>query len=105
MLDFFTSIWQWLLSFPDKVSAAFDYLIIELQIVYYDLMASMVESTVSFIEAFTNSTTYLSTFENSYGLLSLDTRYALDVLNIPEAVILIISAMSLRFAIKLIPGI
>ena len=105
MIDFFTAIWGWLLSLPDKTSAAFDYLMTELKIIFYDLLTASVDSAVSLFTSFTSSTTYLSTFESSYGLLSLDTRYALDALNIPEAVILIISAYSLRFAIKLIPGI
>jgi len=105
MLDFFTTFWHWLLELPEHLSEAFAYLMTELKIIFYELLTSIVESATLLFLGFTQSTTYLSTFENSYGLLSNDTKYALEALNIPEAVILIVSSMSLRFAIKLIPGI
>jgi len=105
MITFFNIIWSWILSIPTKVQAAFDYLIIEFKILFYDLLTELINFASDTMTAFFGTTQFTQQFESNYIGLSLDTRYAIETLNIPEALLIIISAYVLRFVIKLIPGV
>jgi len=105
MITFFSTIWAWILSIPTKIEAAIDFLISKLEIFFYDFLTSMINFSSSTIDGFLGSSSFTQQFENNYLGLSLDTRYAVEALNIPEAILIVISAYALRFAIKLIPGV
>ena len=59
-------------------------------------------STDLVLSLFTNNA-FLSGMETNYIGLSQDTRFAMEALNIPEAILIIVAAFALRFTIKLIP--
>ncbi len=103
MLDFFSSIWQWILDIPTLISDSITYLLVELEILFYNVMTKFIDNSFSMIQTFTTSDNYLSTFQSTYGQLPVEARHALDVLNIPEAIILITGAWVSRFVYKLLP--
>ena len=103
MIIFFTTIWNWILNLPTLIGESIDYFLIEFEIFYYEMLTTGLDSSINFLTTFMSSTTYLSTFENSYLGISTDTRYAIEYLNIPEAIILVVTAMTLRFIIRMLP--
>jgi len=103
MIEFFTAIWEWILNIPTMIMDSISYLVDQLKILFYELMTSIVEFTSNTFVDFTSSSNYLGGMETNYLSLSQDTRYAVEALNIPEAILLIISAYILRFTIKMIP--
>jgi len=103
MIDFFTSIWNWILDIPNMIMDSISYLIDQIKIMFYELMTNIVNFTSDTFVSFTSSSNYLQGMETNYLSLSQDTRYAVEALNIPEAILLIISAYILRFTIKMIP--
>lgn len=103
MITFFTTLWEWILNLPNLISDSIDYFMIESEIFYYEMLSTGLDSSVDFFTTFMSSATYLSVFESSYLGISTDTRYAIEALNIPEAIILVISAMTLRFIIRMLP--
>ena len=105
MIQFFDAIWSWILSIPEKIEAAINFLIVKAEIFFYDLVTALVNFASTTIDTTIGTSSFKTQFESSYLGLSADTRYAVEALNIPEAILIIIGAYVIRFAIKMIPGV